>query len=251
MSPSTGKRAVVYQRVSTGDQTTSNQQQDVGKVIADHGLTLTATFTDEGISGKKSRHQRPQYDAMLSMVERREVDVVVVWAADRLSRSTLDFLTTLQIFKDHDVRLLMVKQQFDTQSPTGKMILTVLAALAELESSFNSARTAAGIARVRRDGKPWGRVQADPEKKAQAMALLSAPQPRMGVVKIGKAVGLATMTVRTIWKQMQMEEAAKLKPLNDARALFKAGLLNRLNATEALDLVEKETGKRWALRDLL
>jgi DNA invertase Pin-like site-specific DNA recombinase len=81
------KRAALYVRVSTDRQTVENQIAALTKVAEARSWQIVATFRDEGISGAKSRDQRPGLDAMLKQAQRGRFDVVMAWAIDRLGRS--------------------------------------------------------------------------------------------------------------------------------------------------------------------
>src|SRR3954453_21302166 len=84
------KRAAIYLRVSTADQTTDNQARELEAAAASRGWTLVQTYADEAVSGAKGRDKRPQLDAMLRDAVRRRFDVVMVWAVDRLGRPRPD-----------------------------------------------------------------------------------------------------------------------------------------------------------------
>ncbi len=81
------KRAVIYARVSTDDQTTENQLRELRQVAERCGWEVVAEFVDEGVSGAKGRDKRPAFDALLKAATRREIDVVMAWSIDRLGRS--------------------------------------------------------------------------------------------------------------------------------------------------------------------
>ena len=86
------KRAGIYLRVSTDQQTTENQLRILTEVAERSGWTIVRVFEDQGISGAKGRDKRPGYDALLTAVHRREVDVVAAYAVDRLGRSLTDLV---------------------------------------------------------------------------------------------------------------------------------------------------------------
>ena len=80
------KRAAIYLRVSTGEQTVDNQRRELEAAAASRGWSVVAVYADEGISGAKGREGRPQLDLMLKDAVRRRFDVAMVWAVDRLGR---------------------------------------------------------------------------------------------------------------------------------------------------------------------
>ena len=90
------KRAALYVRVSTDKQTVENQVRDLKLVAERRGWTVVEVYSDAGISGAKRRDQRPGLDAMLKDASRRKFDVVMAWALDRLGRSLIDLLGTIE-----------------------------------------------------------------------------------------------------------------------------------------------------------
>jgi hypothetical protein len=89
------KRAVLYLRVSTVDQTTANQERELRAVAERAGWEVVHVYKDHGISGAKGRDKRPQYNAMLRDAFRRQFDVVMAWSVDRLGRSLQELVTFL------------------------------------------------------------------------------------------------------------------------------------------------------------
>ena len=82
--------------VSTDHQSVDNQLQELGQIAERRGWTVVATYRDAGISGAKGRDKRPGLDAMLKDAGRRKFDIVMAWAIDRLGRSLIDLLRTIQ-----------------------------------------------------------------------------------------------------------------------------------------------------------
>jgi putative DNA-invertase from lambdoid prophage Rac len=142
---------VSYLRVSTSDQTVENQRQ----AIKAAGWTVSKEFADEAISGTTEAASRAGWEACLKYL--REGDALVVYALDRLGRSTIDVLLTIKGISDRGVRLVILKQGFDTETPAGKLALTMFAAFAEFEHGIRKERQREGIARARGEGKYRGR----------------------------------------------------------------------------------------------
>jgi DNA invertase Pin-like site-specific DNA recombinase len=101
------KRAALYVRVSTDRQTVDNQIAALTKVAEARGWQIVATFSDKGISGAKTREGRPGLDDMLKQAQRREFDVVMAWAIDRIGRSLIDLLNTIETLKACGVDLYL------------------------------------------------------------------------------------------------------------------------------------------------
>jgi DNA invertase Pin-like site-specific DNA recombinase len=113
------KRAVLYLRVSTLDQTTANRSASFARSpIA--GWQIVRVYKDRGISGAKGKDERPEFDALHKAAARREFDVVMAWSVDRLGRSLQDLVGFLSEIHAAGVDLFLHQQGIDTTSPGGK-----------------------------------------------------------------------------------------------------------------------------------
>ncbi len=142
------KTYIGYARVSTDEQNEARQL----KSFADYSEKITKIFTDK-MSGKDTN--RPQLKAMLDYV--REGDVVVVSDFSRLARSTTDMLQIVKELTDKGVALISIKEKVDTDTPQGRFMLTIFAALAELERETILQRQREGISIAKKQGKYKGR----------------------------------------------------------------------------------------------
>lgn len=143
---------LAYCRVSTAEQSTDAQRHTIGERynVADDNW-----FTDEATSGAVKALQRPGFKAMYQFA--RKGDTLVVAAIDRLGRNTIDVLETVEALKGKGVAIISMREGFDLSTPMGKAMLTMLAAVAELERSNIKARQMAGIERAKAAGKALGR----------------------------------------------------------------------------------------------
>lgn len=141
---------IAYVRVSTDDQTTNAQRHAI-----ESRSKVARWFSDEATSGAIKAKDRIGFSQLLSYV--REGDTVVVYAIDRLGRNTVDVLETVEVLKSKGVAILSIREGFDLSTPMGKMMLTMLAGLAELERSNIKERQLAGLERARAEGKNLGR----------------------------------------------------------------------------------------------
>ena len=112
-------------------------------------------YVDEGISGTKD--SRPELNKLMADAHRRRFDAVVVWRFDRFARSVSHLLRALENFKALGIEFVSLSEQVDTSTPTGKMVFTVLGAVAELERSLIAERVKAGLRNARAKGKRLGR----------------------------------------------------------------------------------------------
>lgn len=141
---------VGYVRVSTDDQTTANQRRAI-----EERYKVAKWFSDDGVSGSIPARQRPGLSELLKYV--REGDTLVVHAIDRLGRNTVDVLNTVETLKKEGVSIVSLREGFDLSTPVGKAMLTMLAAMAELERENIKSRQMAGIERAKSEGKVLGR----------------------------------------------------------------------------------------------
>lgn len=198
------KRVAIYLRVSTGEQTTKNQRRELEAAAERHGWTVAAVFEDAGISGAKGRKDRPGLDALLKAVARREVDMVMAWSVDRLGRSLVDLLGTLQELHAKDVDLYLHQQGLDTSTPTGRAMFGMMGVFSELERTLIAERVKAGLARVRaedpekrkeRGKKAIGRPKLEVADKARADKVRAMRASGVGVRKIARELGVGVGTV--------------------------------------------------------
>jgi len=145
----TTKRAALYVRVSTDHQSVDNQLQELGQIAERRGWIVVATYRDAGISGAKGRDKRPGLDAMLKDAGRRKFDILMAWAIDRLGRSLIDLLRTIQDLEAVGVDLYLDQQYLDTTTPTGKLLFQVTGAFSEFERAMIRQRVRAGLNAVR------------------------------------------------------------------------------------------------------
>lgn len=194
------KRAVLYLRVSTDEQTTDNQRLALLDEAMRRDWAIVETYQDQGISGAKGREKRPALDKLLKDATRGRFDVVMCWAIDRLGRSLVHLLNTAQELESAHVDLYLQQQAIDTTSPSGRLYFHIMGAMAEFERGMTIERIRAGQDRARKQGKKWGRPRVPYKVAEQARIRLNAG---MGVCKTAKELGLGTNTVQRIKKAMQ------------------------------------------------
>jgi DNA invertase Pin-like site-specific DNA recombinase len=123
----------MYSRVSTDTQCTENQRFDLDRVAAARGWIVVKTFEVNGVSGTKSRGERPALDALLKAPVRRGFDLIAVWSIDRLGRSLQNLAETVNELRALEVDLYIHQQAIDTSTAAGKLTFSVFGALAEYE----------------------------------------------------------------------------------------------------------------------
>jgi len=155
------KRAALYVRVSTDAQTVENQIRELRQVAGRRGWDVVEVYSDAGISGAKGRNGRPGLDSMLKDASRRKFDIVMAWAIDRLGRSLIDLLDTIQHLEACGVDLYLDQQAIDTTTPMGKLVFQVTGAFAEFERTMIRQRIKAGLKRAVAQGAKLGRPKID------------------------------------------------------------------------------------------
>jgi len=163
------RRAVLYLRVSTLDQTTANQERELREIASRMGCEIVKVYKDHGISGAKGRDKRPAFDALCRAATRREFDVVMAWSVDRLGRSLQDLVGFLSELHALGIDLFLHQQGLDTTSPAGKAMFQMLGVFAEFERSIIKERVRAGLARAKGEGKRLGRPPYRPSSRAASV----------------------------------------------------------------------------------
>jgi DNA invertase Pin-like site-specific DNA recombinase len=191
------KRAVLYLRVSTVDQTTANQERELREVATRAGWEVVKVYKDHGISGAKGRDKRPAYNAMLRDAFRRQFDVVMAWSVDRLGRSLQELVAFLGEIHALNIDLYLRAQGIDTTTPSGRAMFQMLGVFAEFERSIIQERVRAGLARAKAAGTRLGRPPLAKATEDAIRAALSQPG-RRGVRKIAAQFGVDPSTVQRI-----------------------------------------------------
>jgi DNA invertase Pin-like site-specific DNA recombinase len=150
------QRAALYCRVSTVDQHPETQLLDLRQFAAQRGLQIVQEYVDYGFCGARVR--RPQLDLMMEDARRHRFDVLMVWACDRLARSTKHLLQTLDELNGFGIQFLSQREAIDTEGPLGRAIIVIVSAMAELERSIIIERVRAGMRRAKLEGKRLGRA---------------------------------------------------------------------------------------------
>jgi DNA invertase Pin-like site-specific DNA recombinase len=189
------RRAALYVRVSTDRQTVENQELQLRQVAERRGWQVVEVYSDAGVSGAKDRRQRPGLDRMLSDASRRKFDVVMAWAIDRVGRSLIDLLGTIQHLEACGVDLYLDQQNIDTTTPMGKLIFQITGAFAEFERSMIRQRIHAGLQRARKAGKVLGRARIDP---AIEVAIRRSLEKGRGIRETAREMGVGHGTIQRI-----------------------------------------------------
>jgi DNA invertase Pin-like site-specific DNA recombinase len=197
-------RVAIYARVSTANngQDPTLQTRELREYCEHRGWQLAGEYVDIGISGTKEK--RPELDRLMADAHRRRFDAVIVWKFDRFARSVSHLLRALETFQALGVHFVSLSESLDTSTPAGKMVFTVLGAVAELERSLIVERVKAGLRNARAKGKRLGR----PRAIVDARKVAALREQRLGWKKIATELGVGVGTVRRI-AQEALEDGSK------------------------------------------
>lgn len=184
-------RAAIYARVSTAHngQDPRMQTRELAEYCQRRGWSVAGEYVDVGISGTKEK--RPELDRLMAEAHRRRFDAVVVWKFDRFARSVSHLLRALETFQALGIEFVSLTEGVDTSTPAGKMVFTVLGAVAELERSLIVERVKAGIRNARAKGKRLGR----PRVAVDAKRVAALRAQGIGWKKISRELGIGVGTV--------------------------------------------------------
>ena len=189
---STTSRVFAYARVSTVEQLTENQREQ----IAQAGYSITGKrFVEEKVSGSVAAMQREGFVKLLDRME--EGDTLVVTKLDRIGRDSIDVQQTVKLFTDRGIRLVVLQLgNLDLTSSAGALMVKVLAAVADFERDLIVERTQAGQARARAEGKHMGR----PSKTSDAQKATIRQQLDQGasVSQVARDYGISRASIIAI-----------------------------------------------------
>jgi DNA invertase Pin-like site-specific DNA recombinase len=206
-------RVAIYARVSTANngQDPTMQTRELRDYCERRGWQLAGEYIDVGISGTKET--RPELDRLMTDAHRHRFDAVVVWKFDRFARSVSHLLRALETFKAQGIEFVSFSEQLDTSTPAGKLVFTVLGAVAELERSLIVERVKAGLRNARAKGKRLGRPRVFPD----ARRIAALRKEGLSWAKIAERLGLGEGTVYRA-AHTSAKIPASRKPVSDCSA---------------------------------
>jgi len=183
------KKCALYARVSTVEQRVQSQVYDLRQLAQQRGFEVVAEYIDEGISGTKAR--RPGLDALMTDARKRKFSVVLVAAFDRMARSTKHFLQVIDEFDSLGIEFVSRRENVDTSGPMGRLFLTLIGSIAELEADLIKERIRAGMRRRRLEGYRLGRQPLDVDREAIVADRLGG----MSLTQTAKKYGVSRASV--------------------------------------------------------
>ena len=191
-------RHLGYTRVSTASQDAQLQLD----ALVDSGVQKRDVFSDV-TSGSRAAIERPGMKRLMDYVE--PGDTVVVWRIDRLGRSLIDVLNTVNLLRDKGVKIRSLSDGIDPETTSGRLMLGMLATLAEYERELITERVNAGIAAARQSGTRFGRPPVDPAVIAEKLVI--AQDARRKGRTAAEAASLVGWSRATLYRHQQAARA--------------------------------------------
>lgn len=191
MAKSKSNRVRLYLRCSTNHQDLDVQRHDLTAYAERRGWTVVEVYEDKGVSGAKD--SRPALDRMMEAVRRGKVDTVLVWRFDRFARSLSHLISALHEFDALGVHFASVTENIDTTTPSGRLVFSIIGAIAEFERLLIQERVKAGVARAREKGVQFGRPRVGFDYK-------KALELRGDGWSLGRIARQMNVSTSTIWR---------------------------------------------------
>ena len=185
----------VYIRVSTVGQNEEGQRREIGKWLSGNGISPTTVlwFTDKETGDNLNR---PSFERLQKKVFDGQIKTIVCYKLDRLSRSLRDGINVLCDWCERGIRVVSTSQQIDFNGTVGKMIASILFAIAELEQQTRRERQAAGIAVAKERGAYSGRKKGATKAGVDTARAKQLREQKLTYDEIAKALGVSISSVR-------------------------------------------------------
>ena len=183
-------RAAIYSRVSTTDQTTSPQIDELRSYCGRRQWDIAGEYTDVGISG--AENSRLGLNRLLADAKRRKFDAVLVYRYDRFARSLRQLVTALCEFEALGIQFVSVHEGVDTSTPNGRLVFGIFASIAEFERELIRTRVKSGMAAAKARGQHMGR----PKVQVQAQEIVLLRTRGLSWAAISKQTGIARTTLQ-------------------------------------------------------
>ncbi len=188
------KKVAIYARVSTRDQSTEMQLNDLQRYTKERGVKVFKVYKDNGVSGTKE--SRPALSELMNDAKKRKFDIVLVWRFDRFARSTKHLVNALYEFRNLSIDFISYQENIDTSSPLGEAIFTIISAMAKLERDIIAERVKGGLRRARANGKRLGR----PKHTVDTKKVVEHRKQNKSIRQIASEMNLSRGTVERTLK---------------------------------------------------
>jgi len=183
------KTVAIYVRCSTHHQDIDLQQEQLTDFAQRRGWRIHHVYADHGVSGGKD--SRPALDQLMADARRQAFDVVAVWRFDRFGRSTAHLVNALNEFNELGIDFVSLNEAVDTSTASGRVLFSVIAAMAEFERALIQERVKAGVARAQASGVRFGR----PHKGFDVARAIEMRKDGASYREIAKTMGVSHVTV--------------------------------------------------------
>ena len=192
-------RTAIYTRVSTREQNLDSQLVPLQRYAEARGFTVVDVYQDLGVSGRCK--SRPALNRLMNDAEKRKFDAVLVWKFDRFARSTKHLVDSLDRFQELGVGFISYTENIDTSSSMGKVVFTIISAIAEFERDLIRERVKTGLAAARERGVRLGR----PPVEIDVEQIVKLRQAGMSMRQIAGEVGVSKSKVHQVLKASKPE----------------------------------------------
>jgi DNA invertase Pin-like site-specific DNA recombinase len=204
-------KAAIYVRVSTADQHVESQLYDLRELATKRGFEVVKEYQDCGVSGRRAI--RPGLDALIADARQKKFSIVLVAAFDRVARSVKHFLQLMDEFDSLGIVFVSRRENVDTSGALGKLFLTIIAVIAELESDLIRERVLAGMRRAKLDGVRIGRAPMNLNRPAIVRDRLRG----MSLTAVAKKWGISRSLVCKLVKRASGGHEGSALPLPSSR----------------------------------
>jgi DNA invertase Pin-like site-specific DNA recombinase len=199
-------RAAIYVRVSTPDQRVESQLYDLRELAAQRGFEVVHEYEDRGVCGKKAR--RPGLDALMADARRKKFSVVLVAAFDRIARSTRNFLQIVDELDSLGIEFISRREGVATGDAMGRLFVTIISAIAELERSLVVERVKSGMRRARLEGRQVGRARLGVDRGQ----VIRDRRSGMSLTQVAKKHAISRASVCRLMKEAKGDSAVAIPP---------------------------------------
>jgi DNA invertase Pin-like site-specific DNA recombinase len=189
------KKCAIYVRVSTPDQHVESQLYDLRQLATQRGFEVVHEYEDRGVSGTKAR--RPGLDALMADARRQKFSVALVSAFDRIARSTRNFLQIIDELDSLGIEFISRREGVATGDAMGRLFMTIISAIAELERSLVVERVKSGMRRAKLEGRRIGRARLDVDREQ----VVSDRRSGMSLTQVAKRHAISRASVCRLMKE--------------------------------------------------
>jgi DNA invertase Pin-like site-specific DNA recombinase len=200
------KKAAIYLRVSTPDQHVESQLYDLRELAAQRGFGVVHEYEDRGVCGKKAR--RPGLDLLMADARRKKFSVVLVAAFDRIARSTRNFLQVVDELDSLGIEFVSRREGVATGDAMGRLFVTIISAIAELERSLVVERVKSGMRRAKLEGRQIGRSRLDVNRQQ----VIQDRRSGMSLTQVAKKHSISRASVCRLMKGANADSSPAVLP---------------------------------------